>query len=70
MPCCVVITASTTAVREWLARHITSVDVWAERTTFQRRAAVLVQTVAAPPQARQNRSFVSKKATTIVVAHD
>lgn len=41
----IVMTASTTAVREWLARNLASAVVWEEPTTFQRRAAVPGKTV-------------------------
>jgi hypothetical protein len=47
----VVITASTQAVRDWLARHMVSADVWEAPTTFHRRATASAQTasVAAAP---------------------
>ena len=56
----VVITASTTAVRDWLARHIVSAAVWEEPTSFQRRAEGPAQTATVSAVPRETEPVIEQ----------
>jgi hypothetical protein len=56
----IVMTASTTAVRDWLARHVLSADVWEAPTTFQRRVEVPARTTAASAPPRETEPVIEQ----------